>query len=55
MDETSGFLTVLSEDEYTVYTYDTVGNLTGVNYPSSTDVSFQYDWLNRVRWSGDRT
>jgi YD repeat-containing protein len=32
----------------TVYTYDTVGNLTFVNYPASTDVTFQYDPLNRL-------
>jgi RHS repeat-associated protein len=32
----------------TVYTYDSVDNLTGINYPSSTDVSFQYDWLRRL-------
>ncbi len=32
----------------TYYSYDAVGNLTFVNYPTSTDVSFAYDWLNRV-------
>ena len=28
--------------------YDPVGNLTNVNYPSSPDVRFAYDPLNRV-------
>jgi len=32
----------------TVYGYDAVGNLTSVNYPSSPDITRQYDWLNRV-------
>jgi RHS repeat-associated protein len=32
----------------TYYTNDPVGNLTSVNYPSSTDVTLQYDWLNRL-------
>ena len=32
----------------TGYGYDAVGNLTSVNYPASTDVTLQYDWLNRL-------
>jgi len=33
----------------TKYSYDAVGNLTLVDYPSGTaDVTFAYDWLNRV-------
>jgi YD repeat-containing protein len=32
----------------TYYTYDAIGNLTFVNYPISPDVTFQYDWLNRL-------
>src|SRR5712691_9979506 len=32
----------------TYYTNDAVGNLIFVNYPSSPDVTFRYDWLNRV-------
>jgi RHS repeat-associated protein len=32
----------------TYYTNDAVGNLTKVNYPASTDVTLQYDPLNRV-------
>jgi YD repeat-containing protein len=27
---------------------ETVGNLTNIDYNSSTDVRLQYDWLNRV-------
>src|SRR5439155_172535 len=32
----------------TYYTNDAVGNLTFINYPTSVDVAFQYDALNRV-------
>jgi len=32
----------------TYYGYDSVGNLTNINYPASTYVKFQYDPLNRV-------
>src|SRR5262249_16321685 len=32
----------------TVYTYDAVGNPTLINYPSSPDVTLQYDPLNRL-------
>src|SRR5207247_736932 len=32
----------------TAYTYDNVGNLTFVNYPSSTDITRSYDALNRM-------
>jgi len=32
----------------TAYTYDAVGNLTLINYPNSTDVSLDYDALNRL-------
>lgn len=32
----------------TVYTYDAVGNLTFINHPSSADVTFAYDPLNRL-------
>jgi RHS repeat-associated protein len=32
----------------TTYTYDAVGNLTLVNYPSSPDITLQYDWLDRL-------
>lgn len=32
----------------TYYTNDALGNLTYINYPSSTNVSLQYDWLNRL-------
>jgi RHS repeat-associated protein len=32
----------------TVYTYDPVGNLTFINYPSTHDVTFAYDPLNRA-------
>jgi RHS repeat-associated protein len=32
----------------TYYTYDLVGNLTNIAYPSSTDVRFTFDALNRV-------
>src|SRR5487761_1980920 len=32
----------------TGYAYDAVGNLLTINYPSSPDVTFQYDALNRV-------
>jgi len=32
----------------TVYTYDLVGNLTFINYPSTPDVTFFYDPLNRL-------
>ena len=32
----------------TGYGYDAVGNLTSINYPASTDVALQYDWLNRL-------
>jgi YD repeat-containing protein len=32
----------------TYYTNDAVGNLTYIKYPSSTRVSLQYDWLNRL-------
>lgn len=28
--------------------YDPVGNLTNVNYPSSADLAFPYDALNRL-------
>jgi YD repeat-containing protein len=28
--------------------YDPVGNLTNINYPTSPDVTFGYDSLNRV-------
>ena len=32
----------------TGYAYDFVGNLTNINYPTSPDVTLQYDWLNRL-------
>lgn len=32
----------------TAYSYDSVGNLTFINYPSSSDVALQYDKLNRL-------
>lgn len=32
----------------TYYTNDPVGNLTYINYPASTDVTFAYNALNRV-------
>ena len=32
----------------TGYGYDAAGNLTSINYPASTDVTLQYDWLNRL-------
>ena len=32
----------------TAYGYDDVGNLLSVNYPVSTDISYQYDALNRM-------
>jgi RHS repeat-associated protein len=32
----------------THYTLDPMGNLTYIDYPTNTDVSFQYDWLNRL-------
>src|SRR5439155_14927685 len=32
----------------TVYTYDSVANLTFINYPASTDITLQYDALNRL-------
>ncbi len=32
----------------TVYAYDAVGNLTTVDYPTSTDLSFAYDAANRM-------
>jgi RHS repeat-associated protein len=32
----------------TIYTYDALGNLTLINYPSSPDVTLQYDLLNRL-------
>lgn len=32
----------------TSYTYDDVGNLTAINYPTSTDISYTYDALNRI-------
>jgi RHS repeat-associated protein len=32
----------------TYYSYDLAGNLTNINYPTSTDVRFTYDPLNRV-------
>jgi RHS repeat-associated protein len=32
----------------TAYSYDSVGNLLTINYPSSSDVSFAYDALNRM-------
>jgi RHS repeat-associated protein len=32
----------------TKYAFDPVGNLTNIDYPSSTDVRFKYDWLDRV-------
>ena len=32
----------------TFYTYDNVGNLKTVNYPSSPDLTFNYDGLHRV-------
>ena len=32
----------------TYYTNDALGNLTYINYPSSHDVTLQYDWLNRL-------
>ncbi len=32
----------------TYYTNDAVGNLTKINYPASTDITLQYDPLNRV-------
>ena len=32
----------------TYYAYDPVGNLTNIDYPSSSDVKLQYDPLNRV-------
>ena len=32
----------------TFYTNDPVGNLTVINYPTSPDVTFQYDAMNRV-------
>jgi RHS repeat-associated protein len=37
-----------AEKGNTGYLYDDVGNLTRIDYPSSTDVSFRYDCLNRV-------
>ena len=37
-----------AEKGNTKYTFDPVGNLTLVDYPSSTDVTMQYDWLNRL-------
>ena len=30
------------------YSYDSVGNMTAVNYPSSTDLAFSYDAVNRL-------
>ena len=32
----------------TGYAYDFVGNLTNINYPTSPDVTLQYDWLDRL-------
>jgi YD repeat-containing protein len=32
----------------TYYSYDSVVNLTSINYPASADVTLQYDWLNRL-------
>jgi RHS repeat-associated protein len=32
----------------TAYTFDPVGNVTLINYPSSPDVTFKWDWLNRL-------
>jgi RHS repeat-associated protein len=32
----------------TYYTYDAAGNLTLVDYPSSPDIAFRYDWLDRL-------
>lgn len=32
----------------TGYSYDAAGNLTGINYPSSPDVTMQYDANNRL-------
>src|SRR5207237_1280086 len=32
----------------TLYTYDNVGNVTFVNYPVSSDITFAYDALNRL-------
>jgi RHS repeat-associated core domain len=37
-----------AEKGNTKYTYDPVGNLTYIDYPNSSDVTIQYDWLNRV-------
>ena len=39
----------------TAYSYDAVGNLTLVNYPSSYDITTQYDALNRVTNRVDAT
>jgi len=32
----------------TAYTHDPAGNSTFINYPSSPDVTFSWDWLNRL-------
>jgi hypothetical protein len=39
----------------TDYAYDAVGNLTIVNYPLSSDITWQYDWLIQVTYMVDAT
>ncbi len=42
-----------TQSQQTLYSYDEAGNLTGINYPASPDVSFTYNAVNQVATMSD--